>query len=186
MKTSAVRKIRTLMRKASAIPGNDSRKTSGSKNACLTSGHPDALTTIATSTPTTTSVLMVATAIARPVPGAAEPMMREPLLPVSALPEVRGAGGCQVLPLEALHRAVRPQPVQRPVHAPGKRIALLEDHPEVLAGTSLRKLAHDRPVVELDGHDVERRWQVDDDAVDLARVQRSDRVVVRVVDGGAL
>src|SRR5262245_6943758 len=159
MKTSAVRKIRTLMRKASAIPGKDSRKTSGSKNACLTSGHPDALTTIAKSTPTTTSVLMVATAIARPVPGAAEPMMREPLLPVSALPEVRGAGRCQVLPLEALHRAVGPQSVERPVHTPGQRVAPLEHHSEVLAGTALGELAHDRPVVELDRHDVERRRQ---------------------------
>ena len=50
--------------------------------------------------PTTTSVLSVATATARLPPGDAEPRMREPLLPVSALPEVRSAGPREVRPLE--------------------------------------------------------------------------------------
>jgi hypothetical protein len=99
MKTSAIRKIRTLIRNARAMSGNDSLKTSGSKNACLTSGQPEALTTTRTTIPTTTSVEIVATAIARPPPGDAEPMMREPLLPVSALPQVRRAGAGEVRPL---------------------------------------------------------------------------------------
>jgi hypothetical protein len=117
MNTSAIRKMRTFSRNARAISGNDSEKTSGSRNACLTSGQPDAVTTSATIRPTKTSVLKPATATARPPPGAAEPRMREPLPSVSALPEVRGAGPREVLLLELLDRAVRPQAAERPVHA---------------------------------------------------------------------
>src|SRR5262245_25368351 len=186
MKTSATRKIRTLMRKARAIPGKESRKTWGSRNACLTSGHPDAFTITATRTPTMTIVLSVATAIARPPPGDPEPMMRERLSPVRALPQVRSSGLGEVRPLEPLDGPVRPQPVQRAVHALHERIALLEDHAEVLTRPALREPADDRPVVELHGRDVEGRGQVDHDAVDLAGLQCRDRVVVRVVDGRAL
>jgi hypothetical protein len=108
MKTSAMRKIRTFRRNARAMSGNDSLKTVGSKNACLTSSQPGELTTATTTSPTTTSVLRVATATARLPPGDAEPRMREPLLPVSALPEVRRARLREVPPLERLDRPVRP------------------------------------------------------------------------------
>src|SRR5262245_19533750 len=178
MKTSATRKIRTLMRNACAIPGKESRKTWGSKNACLTSGQPDALTTIATRAPTTTIVLSRATAIARPPPGDAEPMMRERLSPLRALPQVRGARLGEVLLLQRPHRAVRPQAAERAVHALDERVALAEDHPEMLARAALRQLPDDRAVVELGRHDVERGGQVDDDPVDLARLEGGDRVVV--------
>src|SRR5688500_11130122 len=151
MKTSAIKKMRTLMRKALAMSGNDSRKISGSKNACLTSGQPAALTTARTINPTKTSVLSVATAIARLPPGDAEPMMREPLLPVSALPQVGRARSREVRALEPLDRAVRPQSVERSVHAASQRVPFLEDHPELLARAALWELAHDLAVVELHG-----------------------------------
>src|SRR5688572_23269417 len=186
MKTSAIRKIRTLSRNASAMSGNDSEKTVGSKNACLTLSQPGELTTATPMSPTTTSVLAVATATARLPPGDAEPRMREPLLPVSALPEVRSACSREIRPLQPSHGAVRPQSVERTVHAAHERVALLEHHPEALARAALRELADDRAVVELDRHDEERRRQIDDDAVDLTRVQRRNGVVVRVVDGRAL
>ena len=86
MNTSATRKIFTFTRKARAISGNDSWKMSRLKNACLTSGQPAAFTTSRTSSPTKTSVLSVATAIARRLlpPDDAVPRMRELRLPVSA------------------------------------------------------------------------------------------------------
>src|SRR5688500_12169343 len=156
MKTSAIRKIRTFRRNALAMSGNDSWKTVGSKKPCLTSSQPGEVTIATTIRPTTTSVLRVATATARLPPGDAEPRMREPLLPVSALPEVRSAGPREVRPLEPLDRAVRPQAVERAVHAPDERVALLEHHAEALARSALRELADDRAFVKLNRDDEER------------------------------
>src|SRR3990170_1352346 len=188
MKTSAIRKILTLTKKALAMSGNESAKTSRLRKDCLTSGQPGARTTSTTTTLTTTSVLSAAMTIARrPLPpGDAVPMMREPLLPVRVLPQVRGAGLREVRPLQFLHRSVRPQAVERPVHALDERVVLLEHHAEVLARPALRELADDGSVVELHCDDVEGRRQVDHDPVDLPAVERGYGVVVRVVDRGGL
>ena len=52
MKTSAIRKIFTLIQKAERMSGNDSSNSCRSKNACLTSSQPDELTTTSAMTAT--------------------------------------------------------------------------------------------------------------------------------------
>ena len=54
----------------------------------------------------------------------------------------------------------------------GERVALREDHAEVLAAGSARELAEDLRVRHLGGGDVERGRQVDDEPVDLLVLQR--------------
>ena len=61
-------------------------------------------------------------------------------------------------------------------------LPLLEDHPEALLAPRRRELADDLAVRHLHRRDVERGRQVDDEAVDLAVLERRDRRVVRVVD----
>ena len=57
-----------------------------------------------------------------------------------------------------------------------------KDEPEAVERALVRQLPDDRAVLELDGDDVERGVEVDDDAVDLPDLQRLDRLVVVVVD----
>ncbi len=66
--------------------------------------------------------------------------------------------------------------------ATDERVALLEHEPEALLRARRGQLADDDAVVELRRRDVERRRQVDDDPVDLAVLQRLDRLVVVVED----
>ena len=71
---------------------------------------------------------------------------------------------------------------ERVVDAGDQGVALLEDHPEpLLAGRGL-ELADDLAVRHLHRRHVEGGRQVDDEAVDLADLQRLDGGVVRVVD----
>src|SRR6188472_567585 len=179
---SAMRKILTLSRNARAMSGNDSWKRSRSKNACLTSGQPAALTTTSTIAPKKTIVLSTETATARrPLPpGDAEPSIREPRASLSALPQLWCAL-CDPPVLERLDRAVRPQPVQRTIDAPHVRAVLRQHDPEVLARAARRESSDDHAVLELDVHDVAGRREVHDDAVDLLRVQCRDRVRLAVV-----
>src|SRR5262245_43893484 len=188
MNTSATRKMRTFRRKARAMSGKDSRKTVGSKNPCLTSSHPAELTTTRTMTAMKSAVETRAMpTLLPPPPFVRLPRIFEPRFSFSgALLQVRRSSPRQVRPLETLDCPVRPQAVERPVHAPDERVALLEHHAEVLAHAALRQLPDDRPVVQLCSHYVEGRREIDDDAVDLARLERGDRVVVRVVDRGRL
>ena len=60
IKTSAVKKIRTLTRNARAIAGNASAKTSASKNVDWTRGQPGEFTMTRPTTASTTIVLAVA------------------------------------------------------------------------------------------------------------------------------
>ena len=62
--------------------------------------------------------------------------------------------------------------------AGGERVALREDHAEVLAAGRRRELAEDLRVRHLRGRDVERGRQVDDEAVDLLVLQRLHRAGV--------
>jgi hypothetical protein len=79
---SAIRKIRTLRRKASAISGNESLKTAPLKKASRTSGHPGDVTTTTTMAAKRTTVLTSAIATEREP--SAPPRIREPRLPAAA------------------------------------------------------------------------------------------------------
>ena len=57
MKTSAMRKMRTLRANPVRISGNDALKSSQLKNDSRTVGHPGELTTTRMTTPNTTTVL---------------------------------------------------------------------------------------------------------------------------------
>ena len=59
---------------------------------------------------------------------------------------------------------------------------LPSEHLPKCSGSPRRELADDHAVVELHGGHVEGRGEVDDDPVDLLRVERRHGVVVRVVD----
>src|SRR5918997_900736 len=90
----------------------------------------------------------------------------------------------QPLLLQLLQRAVGLQRVDGRADARGERTALGQHHPELVRRARAgRQLTDDRSVVELRGRDVERRRQVDHDAVDLTVLQRLDGEVVGVVDG---
>ena len=66
-----------------------------------------------------------------------------------------------------------------------ERAAFRENHPELLLrALGGGELADDLAALELRGGDEEGSRQVDDDPVDLLRLERRDGVVVRVVDGG--
>src|SRR5262245_37781154 len=180
---SATTKILTFRTNARAMSGNDSRKRSPSKNACLTSGQPAALTTMSASAPKNTIVLTTDTATARrPLPpGDAEPSIRELRLLLSALPELWSALRDPSL-LELLDRAVRPQAVQRPIDAAQVRAVLRQDEPEVLARATRRKPSDDHAGLDLDVHGVTGRGEVDDGAVDLLGVQGRHGIGLAVVD----
>ncbi len=95
MKTSAIRKIFTLIQKAERISGNASSNSSRLKNASLTSSHPDELTTAKAMTATKTTVETRATATLLPPPPVVRlPRIFEPRFSFSglALPQVRRAG----------------------------------------------------------------------------------------------
>src|SRR5919106_2206391 len=183
MIASAIRKIRTLSRKARARSGNEPVKRSGLKKARLTSGHPGELTTTTAITATKTAVLAAAIARLRPPPS---PRIRErrPAAPLEgALLEDGGVGLIgEPLLLDLREPAAVLQPGEGGVDAVDERAALLERHREELLLADGRELADDRAVLELDGGDEERGRQVDDDTVDLLGLHRRDRVVERVVD----
>src|SRR6476659_5384800 len=78
--------------------------------------------------------------------------------------------------LDLIQRAVRLERRDRLVDARGQRAALGEDETEVTAAAcGGRELADDGAVRDLHGRHVEGRRQVDDDAVDLMRLEGVDR-----------
>src|SRR5919199_2859425 len=89
----------------------------------------------------------------------------------------------QVLLLEVLQRPVLLHVGQNLVHAANQRVALLEEHPELLVPRVLAD--HDR-VVYLEVAQVHRRHQVGHYGVDLAALEGRLGVVGRVVDLGVL
>src|SRR6266540_2690065 len=161
--TSAMQKILMFTRNACAISGNDSRKIWPLKNWRLTSGQPGELTIAATTIATNTTVLAI-----KP----------------RALLQDRDAGlRGKPLALDLREGAVRLERGDRLVHARRQRAALLQHEPEVLLAADRRELADDEAVRHLLGTgDVERRRQVDDDPVDLLRLQAGIDVVGGVVD----
>src|SRR5439155_14864079 len=183
MIASAMQKIFTFTRNAVAISPNESVKIWRLKKACLNSGQPAELTTMRTIAPKKTIELATATATARPPlpPTFSPPRILELRSPSSAeLLEERGAAR-EPGALEPLERSVRPHRRERLVHAGDERVALLEDEAEVLL-LPLRGQAPDHDAVRhLDGGDVARAREVDDETVDLPVLERRHPVVERVV-----
>src|SRR5919197_4172021 len=126
---------------------------------------------VATSTTTTTNATVDARAIAtvRPSPErtAAPPRILERRSPFRELLQNRRAGRlCKPDALEVLDRLVRPEARNRLVDARDERVPLLQHEPEALLRGAARELTDDGPVRHLHGGHVERRRQVDDEAVD--------------------
>src|SRR5436190_19261078 len=188
-----MQKMRTFSRNACATSGNDSVKSCRSKNALRTAGQPAELTIARTTIAANTTVLATAIPIFRASPPWREPRIfeRRAVRPVSAstltrpgslLEDGRVRLVRQPLRLDLLERAVALERGERLVQARRQLAPLREHHPEVLGRAHGRELPDDGRVRDLDRGDVERGGQVDDDAVDLVRVQRRVDVVGRVVD----
>src|SRR6478672_666465 len=187
MNASAIRKILTFSRNARAISGIDALNSSQLKNVRLTSGQPGACVIATASSVKKITVLSNATVTPRrPSPS-----------PVTLLRifELRfgfrrlfqhGRVGLEPFGLQACQRAVSAKRCQRVVYAPDQRVALLEDHPEMLRRAFRWELAEDLAVRDLDGRDVEGGRKVDDQAVDLLVLQRGDRGVIGIEDGRLL
>src|SRR5580765_8142474 len=181
MNASEIKKIFTFSRNARAISGIDALNSCQLKNVCLTSGHPGACVIARTSTVKKTMVLSTAIVTPRrPSPPAVTlPRIFEPRVAFRRLFQ-HGRVSLEPLGLQALQRAVGAELRQRVVDAADERVALLEDHAEVLGRRGRRELALNLPVRDLDRRHVESGRQVDDEAVDLFVLQRRDGSVVRV------
>src|SRR6476660_6559930 len=153
MNASAIRKILTFSRNARAISGIDAL-TSGQSGACViaTASSVKKITVLSNATVTPR----------RPSPS-----------PVTLLRifELRfgfrrlfqhGRVGLEPFGLQACQRAVSAKRCQRVVYAPDQRVALLEDHAEMLRRAFRWELAEDLAVRDLDGRDVEGGRKVDD------------------------
>src|SRR5918994_4904816 len=131
----------------------------------------------------TTAVETSARVTARPAP----PPPRIFELRLSALLEHGCAGDLGEPDLLDSSEHARPLHVrERVVDAGDQGVALLEDHPEALPRARARELTDDLAVRYLHRRHVERGRKVDDEAVDLAVLQRGHGGVVRVVDGDRL
>src|SRR5215208_4442127 len=121
----------------------------------------------------------------RPGPGDGSSMSAGPVpLVVILLLEGRNAQVLlQILLLEVLQRPVLLHLAQDLIHAAHQRVALLEEHPELLVP---RVLADHLRVLYLEVAQVHRRHQVGDYGVDLAALQSRLGVVCGVVDLGVL
>src|SRR5690348_7246170 len=121
---------------------NDCHMSCGLKNVCLTSAAPGASRTAATSAASTTTVLTVDTVAAPRLRTASSlgprPVVTKVFVPAGSAPLMSrleaGNAGVDLQPLlrELVQRAVGLHLRYRLVDAGGQRVALLEDHPEVL------------------------------------------------------
>src|SRR5205085_4934333 len=193
-----MQKIRMVSRKAWPTSGKESPKSLRSKNALRTSGQPAELAITTATTTKNTTVLVTAIPMLR-VPRRS-PRIRERRSPrsprpVSASALTRGRvllqdGSArlvrQPLLLDLRNRPGALQRSKRLVDARGQAVALGEHHAEVLWRADGRELPDDRRLGDLDGGDVEGRGEVDDDPVDLVRLQAGVDVARGVVDGWLL
>src|SRR6266550_2335917 len=187
MNASAIMKIFTFSRNAREISGIDDLNSFQLKNVRLTSGHPGACVIATASTVKKTAVLSTATVTPRR-PSPAEvtlPRIFEPRFAFRRLFQ-HGRVGLEPLGLQARERAVRAELRQRVVDAAHERVSLREDHPEVLRRSGRRELAQDLALRDLHGRDVERRGQVDHEAVDLLVLESGDRGIVLIEHGRLL
>src|SRR5437016_1501803 len=187
MNASAIMKIFTFSRNAREISGIDDLNWFQLKNVRLTSGQPGACVIATASKVKKTTVLSTATVTPRR-PSPAEvtlPMIFEPRFVFRRLFQ-HGRVGLEPLALQARERAVRAELRQRAVDAAYERVSLCEDHPEVLRRSGRRELAQDLALRDLHGRDVERRRQVDHEAVDLLVLESGDRGIVLIEHGRLL
>src|SRR6476659_5724900 len=150
MNASEIKKIFTFSRNARAISGIDALNSCQLKNVCLTSGHPGACVIARASTVKKTMVLSTAIVTPRrPSPPAVTlPRIFEPRFSFRRLFQ-HGRVSLEPLGLQALQRAVGAELRQRVVDAADERVALLEDHAEMLRRPGRRELAQDRAVRDL-------------------------------------
>src|SRR2546421_8637172 len=193
--TSAMQKTRTLSRKACAISPKESPKIFPSKKARRTAGHPDELTTATTTSVAKTMVLTSAIATPRVPWPLRSPRIRERRFgrPVSAstlsrlLQDGRAGLVREPFALGLRERPVALQRGERVVHARDEAVPLGEHHPEMLRRADGRELAdHDAVRRLARARDEERGRQIDDEPVDLVRLQRRGHVRRVVVDGRLL
>src|SRR5215207_3843602 len=193
IKTSETMKIFTFNRNAPSTEGSLSEPTSdcqrcgGLKNRSATTSLPGASTTTTAMTAKNSTVLALDTSTAR-FPRAREPRPEGKSAPgpvplvVTLLLEGRDVQVLlQVLLLEPLQGPVALHLAEGLVHAVDERVALLEEHPELLVA---RVLADHGRALYLEVTQVDRGHQVGDEGVDLAALQRGLRVVGGVVDLG--
>src|SRR5215213_9700836 len=176
-----------------SVPRNDCLRWKGSKNRSATISLPGASTTMAAMTAKNSIVLRLETRTARP-PSIFEPRSRGgdgssesagpvPLVVILLLEGRDAQVLLQVLFLEVPQRPVLLHLAEDLVDAAHERVALLEEHPELLVP---RILADHLCVLYLEVAQVYRRYQVGDDGVDLTALQSRLGVVGGVVDLGLL
>src|ERR671913_1553286 len=198
IKTSETMKICTLSRKAPRTEGRPSEPTSdcqrccGLKNRSATTPLPGASTT------TTAMIAKNSTVLALDTKAPRFPRAREPR-PGSPGADGPGAEGppcatlvlqggnvqvlLQVLLLELLEGPIVLHLAEDLVYAADERVALLEEHPELLVARVLPDYGR---ALYLDVAQVDRGHQVGNEDVDLAALQGGLRVVGGVVDLGIL
>src|ERR687893_1125808 len=206
IKTSEIMNISTFKRKAPTtdgvpvVPTIDCPRWKGLKNLSATISLPGASTTIVATTAKNSTVLALETSTARP-PSIFEPRPAlgddapagslgsswspgpVPLVVILLLEGRDAQVLLQVLLFELPQRPVLLHLGEDLVHASDERVALLEEHPELLVSGVL---ADHHRVVYLEVAQVHGRHQVGDHGVDLAALQRRPGVVGRVVDLGLL
>src|SRR5215203_6382270 len=196
MKTSETVKIFTLSKNAPRTEGlppeptRDCQRCEGLKNRSATTPLPGANTTTTAMIAKKSTVLALDTST--------------PLLPRAREPRSRGTDGpgpagppsvtllleggdvqvlLKVLLLQLIQGPVALHLAKDLVYAPDERVALLEEHPELLVA---RVLPDYGGALYLEVAQVDRGHQVGDEGVDLAALQGGLRVVGRVVDLGIL
>src|SRR5215213_5736104 len=198
MKTSETVKIFTLSKNAPRTEGvpskptRDCQRCDGSKNRSATTPLPGASTT------TTAMIAKKSTVLALETSTPLFPSAREPRpgsrgadAPGAAVPPLVTLpleGGdvqvlLQVLLLQFLQGPVALHLAEDLVYAADERVALFEEHPELLVAGVLSD--HGRAIYH-EVAQVDRCHQVGDEDVDLAALQRGLGVVGRVVDLGIL
>src|SRR5215213_7196796 len=196
MKTSETVKIFTLSKNAPRTEGvpskptRDCQRCDGSKNRSATTPLPGASTT------TTAMIAKKSTVLALETSTPLFPSAREPRpgsrgadAPGAAVPPLVTLpleGGdvqvlLQVLLLQFLQGPVALHLAEHLIYAADERVALLEEHPELLVA---RVLSDHGRAIYLDVAQVDRGHQVGDEDVDLAALQGGLRVVGGVVDLG--
>src|SRR5215211_8468747 len=196
IKTSEMVKIFTLSKNASRTDGSPSEPTSdcqrcdGLKNRSATTSLPGASTTTTAMIAKKSTVLALDTSTPR-FPRAREPRPGSRGAPGAAVPPsvtLPLEGGnvqvlLQVLLLQLLEGPVALHLAEDLVYAADERVALFEEHPELLVA---RVLPDNGRAIYLEIAQVDRRQQVGDEDVDLAALQRGLGIVGRVVDLGIL
>src|SRR5918995_587994 len=172
-----------------SVPRSDCLRWKGSKNRSATISLPGASTTTTAMTAKKRIVLTLETRTARPpsifeprpVDGSSESAGPVPLVVILLLEGGDAQVLLQVFLLELLQRPVLLHLAEDLVDTANERVALLEEHPELLVSGVL---ADHLGVLYLEVSQVHRGHQVGDEGIDLAALERALGVVGGVVDLG--